>query len=47
MIKNNILGKNGIINRQAKQVGANFFSGTAVCNESHDCKARYKLIIPK
>jgi hypothetical protein len=47
MLKYYVLGKNGRINRQTKQVGSNFFSGTAVCNESHDCEARYKLFIPK
>jgi hypothetical protein len=47
IIKTWIFGKNGRINRQTKQVGANFFSGTAVCNESHDCQERYNLIIPK
>jgi predicted peptidase len=47
MLKFYVLGKNGRINRQTKQVGSNFFSGTAVCNESHDCEAKYKLFIPK
>jgi hypothetical protein len=38
-------GKNGRINRQVKHDGANFFTGTAYCNEASDCKVKYKLSI--
>ena len=41
------LGKNGRINSQAKQAGANYFTGTAVCNEAKDCMVKYELSIPK